>query len=49
MNATTPGKDRVKKSRLAKLKQGLVEVRVWVPKGMEQKIKDLAAKLLSHT
>jgi len=41
----TPVKDRVKAYRQAQEKKGLVEVRVWVPKGDRDNIKKCAKGL----
>lgn len=40
-----PVKDRVKKHYLSQNEKGLVEVRIWVPKGREDKIRAAAKKL----
>ena len=42
--AKTPA-ERIKAYRLRRLRAGLAEVRVWVPKDGIEKIKKLAAKL----
>lgn len=46
MSAT--GSERIKTHRQAQLKKGLVEVRVWVPKGKGVQVKLLADELRSE-
>lgn len=43
----TPGSARVKAHRQSQAKKGLAEVRVWVPKGKQGVIKQVAEKLRS--
>ena len=45
----TPTNERVKAHRLRQKKAGLVEVRVWVPKGKEAEIRALAERLNAET
>jgi hypothetical protein len=46
MSPTTPGRERQAKFVKDQARKGLVLVRVWVPKGCEDKIREQAGKLI---